>query len=247
LDPTKIKRRGFVKVCASAVASVSASPSLLAEENGTVHHYNRVQLVESNGDPVYAASLTVGETYVFNYPYVTTPCFIINLGKPAVDNGPLKTEAGLEYQWQGGVGPERSIVSFCAICAHKMSHPARNVSFINYRHEKVSFKDKNEATVERSQVIYCCSERSVYDPAKGAEVLGGPAPQPLAAIHLDYDEGDGKLYASGTYGGEMYRKFFDAYAFRLALEHETSDIQAKVAGTTKIMTIEEYSRTQMLC
>lgn len=242
-----MKRRGFVKVCASAVATVSASPSLLANENGTVHHYNRVQLVESNGDPFYASSMTVGETYVFNYPYVTTPCFVINLGKPAMNNGPLQTEAGQEYRWQGGVGPNHSIVSFCAICAHKMTHPARNVSFINYRHEKVSFKDKNENKVEQSQVIYCCSERSVYDPAKGAEVLGGPAPQPLAAIHLDYDDNDGTLYASGTYGGEMYRKFFETFAFRLALEHETSDIQAKAAGTTKVMTIEEYSRTQMLC
>ncbi|HEX9583682.1 MAG TPA: hypothetical protein VGB36_04175 [Gammaproteobacteria bacterium] len=247
MDTPKIKRRGFVKVCASAVASVSASPSLLANENGTVHHYNRAQLVEANGDPFYAASMSVGETYVFNYPYVTTPSFIINLGKPALDNGPLKTEAGLEYHWQGGVGPGRSIVSFCAICAHKMTHPAKNVSFINYRHETVSFKDGKENTVERSQVIYCCSERSVYDPANGATVLGGPAPQPLAAIHLDYDERDGTLYASGTYGGEMYRKFFDKFAFRLALEHQTSDIQARVTGTTRVMTIEEYSRTQMLC
>jgi hypothetical protein len=128
-----------------------------------------------------------------------------------------------------------------------MTHPAKNVSFINYRHETVSFKDGKENTVERSQVIYCCSERSVYDPANGATVLGGPAPQPLAAIHLDYDERDGTLYASGTYGGEMYRKFFDKFAFRLALEHQTSDIQARVTGTTRVMTIEEYSRTQMLC
>lgn len=242
-----MKRRGFVKVCATAVASVSASPSLLAQDSGTVHRYNRVRLVEANGDPFYASSLGVGETYVFNYPYVTTPCFIIDLGKPAIDNGPLKTETGLEYQWQGGVGPNRSIVSFCAICAHKMSHPAKNVSFINYRHEKVSFKDKEKKTVNRSQVIYCCSEGSVYDPAKGAAVLGGPAPQPLAAIHLDYDERDSSLYASGTYGGEMYRKFFKTFSFRLALEHETSDIQAMATDTARVMTIEEYSRTQMLC
>ncbi len=247
MDTVKLKRRGFVKVCASAVATVSASPALLAKENGPVHQYNRVQLVETNGNPLYATSLSVGETYLFNYPYVTTPCFIMNLGKPTVNNGPLKTDAGQVYEWQGGVGPNRSIVSFCAICAHKMTHPAKNVSFINYRHEKVSFKDKNEKKVERSQVIYCCSERSVYDPAHGAEVLGGPAPQPLAAIRLEYDENDGTLYASGTFGGEMYRKFFETFAFRLALEYKTSDIQAKAAGTAKVMTMEEYSRTQVLC
>lgn len=247
LNTQKLKRRGFVKVCATAVASVSASPSLLAKENDTVHHYNRVQLADMAGEPFYAASMRIGETYVFNYPYVTTPCFIINLGKPALENGPLHTEAGREYRWQGGVGPDRSIVSFCAICAHKMSHPAKSVSFINYRHEKVSFKNKDKKTVEQSQVIYCCSERSVYDPAKGATVLGGPAPQPLAAIHLEYDEKDDTLYAGGTYGGEMYRKFFDTFAFRLALEYGTSNIQARTTRKTAVRTIEEYSRTQMLC
>jgi len=36
-------------------------------------------------------------------------------------------------------------------------------------------------------VIHCCSEHSQYDPAEGARVVAGPAPQPLAAILLDHD------------------------------------------------------------
>ena len=192
-------------------------------------------------------TLDVGVTYVFNYPYVTTPCFLLNLGKPADGNELLKTEAGQEYRWHGGVGPGRSIVSFCAICAHKLSHPSKAVSFINYRHEDVSFKDKGENTVRRPGVIYCCSEKSVYDPARGARVLGGPAPQPLAAIALEYDEKEGAIYARGTYGGELYREFFDTFAFRLALEFGTSDIQQKVSDTATVTSIEQYSATQMLC
>jgi Rieske Fe-S protein len=179
LNPKILKRRGFVKICASAVASVSASPGLLASTEKAIHRYNRVKLVGLDGAPLSLSGLAVGETYVFNYPYVTTPCFLLNLGKPAVDGQPLETEAGEKYRWQGGIGPDRSVVSFCAICAHKMSHPAKSVSFINYRHEEVSFKDDRERTVRRPQVIYCCSEKSVYDPANGARVLGGPAPQPL--------------------------------------------------------------------
>ena len=226
---------------------MSASPALLASQDPAVHRYNRVKLVDGRGRPITEAGLEEGKSYVFNYPYVTTPCFLLNLGKPANGNELLKTEAGREYRWQGGVGPHRSIVSFCAICAHKMTHPSRAVSFINYRHEDVSFKDKDENDVRRQGVIYCCSEKSVYDPARGARVLGGPAPQPLAAIALEYDEEDGAIFATGTYRGELYRKFFDTFAFRLALEYETSDIQQKVAGTAKVTSIEDYSATQMLC
>ncbi len=226
---------------------MSASPSLLASQESSLHRYNRVMLVDTQNRPITAASLKEGVSYVFNYPYVTTPCFLLDLGKPANGAERLKTEAGQEYQWKGGIGPNHSIVSFCAICAHKMTHPSKAVSFINYRHENVSFKDKKERTVRRPSVIYCCSEKSVYDPARGARVLGGPAPQPLAAIELEYDEGAGAIYATGTYGGELYEKFFDAFAFRLALEYETSDIQQKVSETTMVTTIDEYSATQMLC
>jgi Rieske Fe-S protein len=247
LNPKTLKRRGFVKICASAVASVSASPSLLAATDKAVNHYNRVKLLDLDGAPLSLNGLAVGETYVFHYPYVTTPCFLLDLGRPTVDGQSLETEAGEKYRWQGGIGPNRSIVSFCAICAHKMTHPAKSVSFINYRHEEVSFKDNRKRTVRRPRVIYCCSEKSVYDPAKGARVLGGPAPQPLAAILLEYNEEDGAIYAAGTSGGELYRKFFDTFAFRLALEHGTSDVQRKTSDFATVMTIAQYTRTQMLC
>lgn len=226
---------------------MSASPSLLANQDPVIQRYNRVKLVDARKQPITADRLAEGKSYVFNYPYVTTPCFLLNLGKPANGDELLKTEAGQEYRWKGGVGPHRSIVSFCAICAHKMTHPSKAVSFINYRHEDVSFKDTTENEVRRPGVIYCCSEKSVYDPARGARVLGGPAPQPLAAIALEYDEEEDAIFATGTYGGELYRKFFDTFAFRLALEYETSDIQRKVSGTATVTSIEDYSATQMLC
>ena len=72
------------------------------------------------------------------------------------------------------------------------------------------------------RVIFCCSEKSVYDPAGGARVLGGPARQPLATILLQSDPESGALSALGTVGGEMYDAFFEKFAFRLALEHETA-------------------------
>ncbi len=242
-----MKRRGFVKLCASAAAAVGATPELLARSAGQIKPYERVQLVTPEGAPISTEWLRVGESYVFNYPYTTTPSFLLNLGRPTVREATLTTKGGADYVWEGGCGPGRSVVAFCAICAHKMSHPAKSVSFINYRHETVSFKDQKEKTAERSQVIYCCSEKSVYDPSDGARVLGGPAPQPLAAIALEHDESNGHIYAVGTSGGEMYEKFFETFGFRLALENETSDIRRPATGVTAVMGINEYSRTQKLC
>ncbi|MFQ5938011.1 MAG: hypothetical protein ACE5LB_16545, partial [Acidiferrobacterales bacterium] len=100
---------------------------------------------------------------------------------------------------------------------------------------------------KRPHVIYCCSEKSVYDPIRGARVLGGPAPQPLAAILLEYDESDGTLEAIGTYGGEMFDKFFREFSFRLQLEHRTTEIREQVATSATVVSLQEYCETQVLC
>ncbi|UCH54468.1 MAG: hypothetical protein JSW09_09585 [Pseudomonadota bacterium] len=241
-----MNRRGFVRLCASALALIGASPSVLAQPDASARRYNRTRLVDDTGLPITAASLAVGENYLFHYPFLATPCFLLNLGKPTTSTD-LQTEDGQRYAWQGGIGPQRSIVAFSAICAHKMSHPAREVSFINYRHERVQFRDAREKKSEREQVIYCCSEKSVYDPAHGARVLGGPAKQPLAAILLEEDKSTGHLYAVGTYGGEMFDRFFKEFGFRLALEHQTSRVRDLVANDTRVVKLTDYCRNQVLC
>jgi len=176
-------RRGFVKLCASTAAGVGASPSVLAHASkAPLKLYERVKLVDHRGHALNPDFLNKGEYYVFNYPYITTPCFLLNLGREIIQTQELHTEAGEDYLWPGGVGRRRSIVSFSAICAHKMSHPAKAVSFINYRPETVNFRNSHQQLVHRNGVIFCCSEKSVYDPARGAEVLGGPAKQPLCTI-----------------------------------------------------------------
>jgi arsenite oxidase small subunit len=242
-----VNRRSFVKLCASAVAMITSSPSLLARPNSTVHSYQRVKLVDTLDRPIDAAKLKEGESYLFHYPYISTPCFLLNLGKPTAQETLLRTKDGASYIWPGGVGPQRSIVAFSAICAHKMTHPARSVSFINYRPKRVSFLDAQKKVIERDHVIYCCSEKSVYDPTKGAQVLGGPAPQPLATILLEYNEQDGSLEAIGTDGGDMFEKFLSTFDFRLKLEYRTDNIRKQVAGMSTVTTVAEYCRTQVMC
>lgn len=243
-----MKRRGFVKLCATAVAGITASPELIAQSDQEYHRYHRVALSDPySGQPVPVSSLEVGETYVFHYPFVATPCFLIDLGRPVEANTSLLTEDGKPYRWRGGAGPNRSVVAFSAICAHKMTHPAKSVSFINYRHEQATFRNSRDQLEQRSGVIYCCSEKSVYDPAEGGRVLGGPAPQPLAAIELDYDVEQDSFYSTGTIGGEMFEKYFGHFGDRLVLEHGRTDIDSMIVGGTGLMKLSDFTANLISC
>jgi arsenite oxidase small subunit len=244
-DP--VSRRGFLKLCASTGALVASSPSLLADASPERVPAPPATLVGADGKPLRLAELVVGDSYVFHYPYVSTPCFLINLGKPALPQDALEMDDGRRYRWRGGVGPQRSVVAFSAICAHRMTYPTPTVSFIHYRHEPTAYTDHELKLARREQVIYCCSEGSVYDPAEGCRVLGGPAPQPLAAIDLTLDENTGELRALGTYGGDMFERFFEKFGFQLALQQRQDDIRAPVGPTTEVLPLKEYSSNTNVC
>ncbi len=244
---TELDRRDFLKLCAVTGALVASRPEILGQQASAATPMKVSRLVDAGGNPLDPSDLEVGKSYVFHYPFVTTPCFLINLGKPVGPVTGLETEEGNRYEWPGGCGPNRSVVAFSAICTHKMSYPTKSVSFINYRHEPVNFVDSGKKEAQREHVIYCCSERSVYDPAEGARVLGGPAPQPLAAVDLRFDKDMKSLTATGTFGGEMFRKFFENYAFQLAMQHRVSDVTAPVGETTTVYPSSDYSQNLQVC
>ena len=139
------------------------------------------------------------------------------------------------------------VVAFSAICAHKMSHPAPSVSFINYRHGETKFRNSDDEIEQRPGVIYCCSERSVYDPANGGRVLGGPAPQPLASIELEYDNRDDLFYATATIGGEMFDRYFKVFHDRLVLQHGRTDIDQAVNDNTDLIRLSDYTQNAVSC
>lgn len=196
-----MERRGFIKFCAASAAALGAA-ELAADARA--QFYSKARLVDEKGAPLRAAAIPVNRNLIFHYPYAATPCFLLNLGKP-VRAAQLKTVAGEPYEWQGGAGGARSVVAYSAICAHKLSYPTRDISFISYRTER-------SARNRLGNVIHCCSEHSQYDPAQGARVVAGPAPQPLASIILEHDARTDELHAVGTLGGEMFAEFFDKYA-----------------------------------
>jgi len=172
-----MQRREFLRVCAAAAAAAGAGT---VRADARPHLYDRAKLVSADGRPLRASRVPVNANLIFHYPYAATPCFLLNLGRPAAAAAQLKTVDDRAYQWRGGVGAGRSIVAYSAICAHKLTYPTRDISFISFRAEK-------SARNKLGDVIHCCSEHSQYDPAQGGRVLAGPAPQPLAAILLEHD------------------------------------------------------------
>jgi Rieske Fe-S protein len=233
-----MKRRDFVQLCAAGAAG-AALPEASQAAVLTARRYARVKLVDERGDALRIASLAPGTTYVFDYPYSATPCFLLHLDKPVASGIVLKTEGGELYAWEGGVGERKSVVAYSAICAHKMTYPTRQVSFIGYR-------DAPSPVAGAGKVITCCSDRSVYDPAAGAKVVSGPAPQPLATILLEHDPKADELFAVGTFGGEMFAEFFRKYDFRLQLELG-GRAKASVAGTTAVRPLANYSAQWAQC
>ena len=78
-------------------------------------------------------------------------------------------------------------------------------------------------------------------------MVGGPAPQPLAAILLDYDQKTDGLYAVGTLGGEVYSAFFAKFEFKLALEYGANRAQQAVNGSTAVSELSNYCKQQVQC
>ncbi len=234
-----MRRRRFLESCAaiSGAAGLGALPAAWADAPPRL--YARARLVAVHGEPLRASALAPEANYVFNFPFAGTPCFLLNLGRPIVAVATLRREDGTTYGWSGGVGPSRAIVAFSAICAHKLAYPTRDISFIRYQPRKSPTSD--------ARVIHCCADHSVYDPANGARVLSGPAPQPLAAILLDYDAATDGLTATGTVGAEQFDAFFHKYDFKLAMEYGDGKARAAVGERTVVRELSQFCRQTIQC
>lgn len=235
-------RRNFVKACAATAILVHHNPLLLAGGSARSQLYEPVRLVHRNGEPIRPGDLEPHANYVFRYPFEAIPCFLLNLNRPTETNVRLKTANGAEYVWRGGVGPERSIVSYAAICTHRLTHPTEQVNFISYR------EDRSAAADARENLITFCMEHSRYDPARGAEVLSGPAPSPLMGILLDYDEQADEIRAVGVTGEDLLDRFFSQFEMQLELAYGgLGKARAPVQETATVVPLSEYTSNDMSC
>ena len=234
----QVDRRDVLQWAACLSAACLSGPLTLANAQAplTVPKYSRTLLVDKFGRPFKSRQLAAGEAHIFQYPYRTTPVFLMALPRAAT---PVALANGNKqaYRSLAGIGPARSIVAYSAICAHKLMYPTPAISFINIR--------KGQAG-EPAHVVHCCGDNSRYDPTQGGKVISGPAPQPLAMIVLEWDAASDELHAVGTLGAEMFQAFFEKYEFRLNLDHGAQAL-APSANTAVVQPAGQYSRQMQSC
>jgi Rieske Fe-S protein len=233
-----VKRRQFLGSCAllSGVAPFASAQ----DGQQPMRRYARTLLIDIHGNPIRPAAIAAETNYVFQYPFAATPCFLLRLAIPVAPAPGLRMERGDAYATPAGVGPSRNIVAYSAICAHKLAYPTRDVSFIRYQRQR--------SATSSGKVIHCCADHSVYDPAAGARVVAGPAPQPLACIMLEHDAARDELHALGTVGAEQFEPFFEKYAMKLSLEYgDVERARAPVSDTTVLRELTAYCRNTIEC
>lgn len=232
-------RRDFIKVCsASAVAVAAGVQSRLV--HAEAKDFAKVKLVDADGQPLKASSLSAKEAYVFNYPYAGTPCFLISLPAAAPAGTALKTDGGEEYSFAGGVGANQNVVAYLAVCTHQMAYPKKSSSQMSYNPGK-------SEVAERAAVITCCAHNSAWDPAAGAKVLTGKASQPLPAVRLEHDAASDEIYATGMYGANLIEDFFKKFKAKMNQEMGFGKYKEEVTGTAQAIPLSKYAAEADMC
>lgn len=235
-------RRNFLKVIGATGALVAISPSTITGElrakDGTLYNsFDKVQLTDSNGEALLASQLKKEENYIFNYPLVSTPSILLNLPEATQTDIELFSEDGEKYIWKGGVGVENSIVAYTAICAHQLSHPNPEVSFMQY-----CKKGESKFLPETSGII-CSSHMAVYDPSAGCKrAEGSPATEPLASIVLEIGPDD-TIWAVGVLGPERFKKYLKVFKSEMK-EYYGGRRKAKMktTNTTTVLALKDYTK-----
>jgi len=234
-------RRNFLKVVAGATV-VAINPSLIggklyAADGRLYAAYEKTQLLDGTGKPIKASMLEKEVTYIFNYPYASTPCMLVNLPNPTAQDVELTAENGEKYVWKSGVGKNRTIVAYVAICTHQLTHPTPNDSFIMYVPEKTK-----TMAYDKSGVIVCSSHLSAFDAGAGAKVLGGAATQPLAAVVLEHASDD-TLWAVGILGSDKFQDYFKAFKPELKQFYNgPAEAKKLVSISAKTVKLTEFSK-----
>ncbi len=237
-------RRGFIKVCSTvAIGSMLDarffSEVLANQQDGMFRAYKKALLVKPDGTPLGEGDIKPHTNYIFFYPYLSTPCYLLNLAEE-IPPREIKLKDGKSYKWMGGMGSKKSIVAYSAICAHQWSYPTTQYSFINYNPP-----DSPSETTKKAGVIQCCAHLAVYDPKHGASVIDGPAEFPLASIVLV--EEDGKFYAVGVLGKDQFDQFFENYRAELRQQYGSTAKAKEPVEKCVVMEVDKYVQAVVKC
>ncbi len=172
-QPPSMGRRTFLKLVAAAGGAITVAALLSAIKAGTFVPTVNTSAAWPIVTVTNISKLVNLQPVVFYYPLTNTPNYLVKLGVAAT----------------GGIGPEKDIVAFSAICQHlgceygfvaPESSPVCNASY--------------KASIPMG---YCCCHGSQYDFVDGAKVIGGPAPRPVPMVMLQLDSSTGDISAVG--------------------------------------------------
>src|SRR3990172_314586 len=235
----KICRRDILKGFAAGAGGIFidsiATPLqiLYASKDKTLvkREYTRVLLTNESKEPFRASDIKKNENYIFFYPYHNIPVLLLNLNETAE---PLKieSEAGQFYTHPGGVGANKSIVAYVAICTHEFVRPNPNETLIKYYP-----RGETSALYGGDNVICCCAHGSAYDPSTAGKVLQTPAEYPLTALEFECDSKSDYIYAKALIGwNPPFKEIFKEYgAGRL------------IAENTPVKKLSDYTKKIVRC
>ncbi len=225
VGPVDETRRKFIKGVVFGIGAIAAASVLdavrglqvpLAGENA----YVKMLLVDSTGTAVKASSVPVNNPVIvlYEYPLTNEINFLLNLGDTSGNPLALAStsvtipENGSTYTFPGGVGANKSIVSYSAICQHLGCKPP-NIHYYppQYMKTGLTFPDflppDALAAAQKANlpgIIHCDCHGSTYDPYHGAAVITGPTQRPLPSTVLEWDSSTDQLYATGSIGVPVY-------------------------------------------
>ncbi len=248
VGPVDETRRKFIKGVIFGIGAVAAASVLDAVRGLQVplaggSTYTKMLLVDSSGSPVKSSSIVVNNPVIvlYEYPLVDEINFLFNLGDASGNPIALAStsvtipENGNKYTFPGGVGANKSIVSYSAICQHLGCKPP-NIHFYPPNYMKTgmpppSFLPSSSISAAQSAnapgVIHCDCHGSTYDPYHGAAVLEGPTQRPLPFTVLEWDSSTDQLYATGSVGVPVY-----GHTNTLTGGQPLSGTSTKVSNTT---------------
>jgi arsenite oxidase small subunit len=165
MEELKLSRRIFLKSSGGAAAAVGAAALPGAAQaaapgdgatTATTLNYPKRPVGKAGGMPV-------NQAVSFTYPDPSSPCYAIRMGSAV----------------PGGVGPNKDIVAYSAMCTH-MGCP------VAYDGGTRTFK--------------CGCHYSIFDPENGGQMVCGQATEDLPRVQLSYDAKTDTVTAVGIDG-----------------------------------------------
>ena len=203
-------RRNFLRAMVavaglSVVVGMLRGLEVLVPPSIGISAFPKLLLVDESGKPIKASQIPINgkQIALFNYPLGNEPNVLLALGDS--NGSPVEVppttvvipQNGVSYEFPGGVGPNKNIVAYSALCQH-LGCTFPELTFYPPGVKAITVNGPMD------KVIHCSCHGSTYDPYRGGAVVTGPSVRPLPAVNLEWDPNTDELYAVKMIGPIIY-------------------------------------------